>query len=151
MPSSPSKQSVLRRFDQSLPMTLLKAREVVMRNFIPSLRAHNLSPQQWRVLRMLAEVMEKDASQIADRCSILMPSLSRILANLEGRGLIARKTSEEDQRRSLISITAKGRRLVEEIAPVSEERYDEIARRFGEKNLHDLHDMLGRLIECLDK
>lgn len=150
MASKRLENTVLREFDRSLPMTLLKAREAVMRKFIPSLRAHNLSPQQWRVLRALMEVSERDASQIADRCSILMPSLSRILQNLEGRGLIARKTSDTDQRRSLVSITAQGRKLVDEIAPISERRYDEITRRFGEKNLNDLYDMLGQLIDCLD-
>jgi len=140
----------LREFDQSLPMTLLKAREAVMRKFMPALREHDLSAQQWRVLRALNEAKSKDASEIADQCSILMPSLSRILRNLEDRKLIRRKSCTEDQRRSLISISAKGRGLVDKIAPVSEQRYDEIARRFGKRNLADLYEMLGQLIECLD-
>jgi len=50
----------------------------------------------------------------------------------------------------LISISAKGRGLVDKIAPVSEQRYDEIARRFGKRNLADLYEMLGQLIERLD-
>lgn len=140
----------LREFDRSLPMTLLKAREAVMRKFMPALREHDLSAQQWRVLRALNEVKSGDVSEIADQCSILMPSLSRILRNLENRKLIRRKSCPDDQRRSLISISAKGRSLVARIAPVSEERYDEIARRFGKRNLAGLYDMLGELIECLE-
>jgi homoprotocatechuate degradation regulator HpaR len=131
-------------------MRLLKAREAVMRNFLPSLRAHDLSAQQWRVLRALQEEDGRDASEISERCTILLPSLSRILQNLDRRGLIRRKTCKEDQRRSLISITKKGRRLVEEIAPVSEERYDDIARRFGDENLTALYDLLGQLIDSLE-
>ena len=141
----------LREFDRSLPMRLLKAREAVMRNFLPSLREHDLSAQQWRVLRALVEGQDRDASEISERCAILLPSLSRILQNLDGRGLISRKTCDEDQRRSLISITRKGRRLVEEIAPISEERYDDITRRFGEENLATLYDLLGQLIECMQQ
>ena len=121
-----------------------------MRNFLPSLRAHDLSAQQWRVLRSLMEVSERDASEIAAHCSILLPSLSRILQNLDGRGLIRRKPCGRDQRRSLIAITAKGRRLVDKIAPLSEERYDDIARRFGEDKLAQLYDLLGDLIEALE-
>ena len=150
MTNQDTREHILREFDRSLPMILLKARESVMRKFMPSLREHDLSAQQWRVLRALNEVKSRDASEIADQCAILMPSLSRILRNLESRKLIRRKSCPDDQRRSLISITAKGRGVVERIAPISEERYDEIARRFGKKNLADLYDMLGRLIECLE-
>jgi len=140
----------MREFDRSLPLMLLKAREAVMREFLPSLQAHQLSAQQWRVLRALMEHPGSDASELAERCSILMPSLSRILRNLEGRDLIRRKSCNEDQRRSLFSITAKGRKVFEQIAPISERRYDELTRRFGEQNLADLYDMLDRLIECLE-
>ena len=150
MANRKSQVHVLREFDQSLPMTLLKAREAVMRKFMPALREHDLSAQQWRVLRALNEATSRDASEIADQCAVLMPSLSRILRNLENRKLIRRKNCPDDQRRSVISITAKGRALVDRIAPISEERYDEIARRFGKKNLSDLYDTLGELIECLE-
>lgn len=150
MASKKTRDHVLREFDQSLPMTLLKAREVVMRKFMPSLREHGLSAQQWRVLRALNEATSKDASEIAEQCSILMPSLSRILRNLENRKLIRRKSCPDDQRRSLISITAKGRSLVDRIAPISEERYEDIARRFGKKNLADLYSMLGKLVDSLE-
>jgi homoprotocatechuate degradation regulator HpaR len=121
-----------------------------MRSFLPGLRAHDLSAQQWRVLRALMEVDGRDASEISGRCAILLPSLSRILQNLDRRGLIRRKTCANDQRRSLISITKKGRRLVEVIAPLSEQRYDDITRRFGEDNLAALYELLGELIDCME-
>lgn len=150
MADNKNRDQVLREFDRSLPMTLLKAREAVMRKFMPSLRANDLSAQQWRVLRALNEAPSKDVSEISDQCAILMPSLSRILRNLDSRQLVRRKSCPDDQRRSLISITPKGRRLVDKIAPISEERYDEIERRFGNNNLADLYAMLGQLIDCLD-
>ncbi|MFT5000920.1 MAG: hypothetical protein ACI875_001925, partial [Planctomycetota bacterium] len=37
--------------EKSLPIMLLRAREAVMRRFRPMLRLHDLSEQQWRVLR----------------------------------------------------------------------------------------------------
>ena len=36
-------EKALRSFDRSLPMALLRAREAVMKKFLPSLRANNLS------------------------------------------------------------------------------------------------------------
>lgn len=150
MANGKTRDHILRDFDRSLPMALLKAREAVMREFIPTLRRHDLSAQQWRVLRALNESKARDASEVAKQCSILMPSLSRILRNLEDRKLIRRRSCPDDQRRQLISISARGRGLVDKIAPISEQRYDEISRRFGKKNLADLYGKLAQLIDCLD-
>ncbi len=122
-----------------------------MRKFLPSLRKHDLSPQQWRVLRALAETEQMDASEISERCSILLPSLSRILTNLDGRKLITRKPCDKDQRRTLVSISAPGRALVKKIAPHSEERYDYITERFGADNMTRLYELLGELIECMEE
>jgi homoprotocatechuate degradation regulator HpaR len=141
----------MRQFQRSLPMTLLKAREAVMQKFTPHLRAHGLSAQQWRVLRALMEVQEMDATEISERCALLMPSLSRILQNLEGRDLIQRTTSAEDQRRSLVSIKAAGQALFETIAPLSEERYNNITEKFGYGKLELLYELLDELIEKLDE
>ena len=121
-----------------------------MRKFTPHLREHGLSPQQWRVLRALVEVDELDATEIAVRCALLMPSLSRILQNLDGRGLIKRTISSADQRRSLVSISDSGRALFEKIAPLSEERYRTITEKFGYGKLELLYDLLDELIEKID-
>jgi len=139
----------MRRFDRSLPMTLLKAHEAVLRTFIPHLRQHDLSTQQWRVMRALAEVKELDVSELADRCSLLRPSVSRILQNLQARKIIKRKPCSADSRRSLVSITAKGKKLIAEIAPESEARYALIESQFGTDNLGELYQLLDALIAAL--
>ena len=75
-------EKALRSFDRSLPMALLRAREAVMKKFLPSLRANNLSSQQWRVIRALREKDGQDLSELSARCFLLMPSLSHILSIL---------------------------------------------------------------------
>ncbi len=140
----------LRRFDRSLPMSLLKAHEAVLRTFIPHLRAHDLSTQQWRVMRALAENKALDVSELAERCSLLRPSVSRIVQNLEARGIVGREVCTRDSRRSLVSITPQGLAVIDEIAPESEARYDYIESRFGEENLTQLYELLQLLVEVLD-
>lgn len=142
--------SKMRRFDQSLPMTLLKAHEAVLRTFIPHLRAHDLSTQQWRVMRALAESESLDVSELATACSLLRPSVSRIIQNLEGREILRRQPCDRDSRRSLVSITTYGLRLIQEIAPESEARYQYIETQFGAENLSGLYELLNELIEALD-
>ena len=141
----------MRGFDRSLPMSLLKAREAVMKKFIPHLRAHELSAQQWRVLRALSDHTEGlDMSALAARCYLLMPSLSRIVQNLEGRELVKRRVSSQDQRCSIISLANKGQELVELMAPESEARYQYITEVFGYGKLELLYELLDELVTKLE-
>jgi homoprotocatechuate degradation regulator HpaR len=145
-PGTPSSRRVpMREFSRSLPMALLRAREAVMRQFRPSLRRHGLTEQQWRILRALAAVDSIEVTELARTAFLLGPSLSRILRDLEARRLIERKTAKTDLRRGVVSISEKGVRLMELVAPSSEAIYAEITRRYGARKLAELQDMLGAL------
>ncbi|MGA7810058.1 MAG: MarR family transcriptional regulator, partial [Bradyrhizobium sp.] len=77
-------------------MSLLRAREAVMRQFRPSLRRHDLTEQQWRILRALASIDEIEVTELARTAFLLAPSLSRILRDLDARRLIERRTAKTD-------------------------------------------------------
>src|ERR1700759_657745 len=135
----------MREFSRSLPMALLRAREAVMRQFRPSLRQHGLTEQQWRILRALAAIDAVEVTELVRTAFLLGPSLSRILRDLEARKLIERKTAKTDLRRGVVSISDKGVKLMEVVAPSSEAIYADITRRYGAKKLAELQDMLGAL------
>ncbi len=142
----------MRSFRQSLPMALLEAREMAMRLFRPMLARHDLTEQQWRVLRALAATdVPLEVGPLAQQTSLLAPSVSRILANLEARHLIGRRTVEHDQRRSTISLTDAGADLVRTIAPSSEATYNRIEEHFGadrlSRLLEELHDLASLELE----
>ncbi|MEJ6080326.1 homoprotocatechuate degradation operon regulator HpaR [Vibrio sp. 1-Bac 57] len=141
----------LRSFERSLPMTLLQTREAVMKKFIPSLKEHGLTPQQWRVIRALEHENGLDISTIAERCYLLMPSLSRIITFLVKEKLVERQASEHDQRRSKILLTDLGRELFAKIAPKSIERYVAIEEKFGVRKLELLYELLDDLIQTLEE
>lgn len=135
----------LRPFSQSLPMTLMRARERVMRRFRPMLQRHGLSDQQWRVIRALAEAEALDIAALSARCLIHPASLSRILPRLDADGLISRRSNAEDARRVAVRLTAAGRRLHEEISPRAERIYAEIGRAIGSERLRVLEEALAHL------
>jgi len=138
----------MRPFTESLPMALLRAREATMRIFRPLIGAHDLTEQQWRVLRALSSASEPlSVGTVAEQTFLLAPSLSRIVANLEERGLISRTTVDTDQRRSNLELTRDGRATVAKIAPQSETAYAFIEREFGAERLHDLLDELNQLAD----
>lgn len=140
----------LEDFDHSLPVSLLRAREAVMRKFIPILRSHDLSPEQWRVIRALKLDGALEMTELSQRCFLLAPSLSRIAQNLEKREIVIRKPVESDQRRSELELTLKGNSLFNEVAPESSEQYSEIRRAFGNQKLESLYELLNELVESLD-
>ena len=140
----------MRDFSRSLPMSLLRAREAVMRQFRPSLRRHNLTEQQWRILRALSAVEGIEVTELARLAFLVGPSLSRILRDLEARDLIDRRTAKADLRRGVVSISQKGLRLIELIAPTSEFVYSAISQRYGAQKLAELQNMLAQLETSLE-
>src|SRR6266481_6255024 len=139
----------MREFSRSLPMSLLRAREAVMRQFRPSLRQHGLTEQQWRILRALAAVGTIEVTELARVAFLLGPSLSRILRDLEARHLIERNVAKADLRRAMVSISAKGLKLIEAVAPTSESIYAAITKLYGARKLSELQDMLSALEDSL--
>lgn len=135
----------LRSFSNSLPMMLLRARESVMRHFRASLRRHDLTEQQWRVLRALSSVGEIDVSRLARATFLLQPSLSRILRDLDARKLIIRRLDKSDMRIGLVKIGPQGVALIETVSPQSEAIYAEITARFGTDKLAELQSLLVAL------
>lgn len=128
-------------------MSLMRARESVMRRFRPILDRHNISEQQWRVLRALDDSDEAlSAGELAERTYLLGPSLSRMLVTLDERELIHRATAA-DGRSAEIAIAPGGRDLVAEVGPVSEAAYSEIEHRMGASELDELLRLLARLTE----
>ncbi len=131
-------------------MALLRARESVMRGFRGVIRQHGLSEQQWRVIRALHETERLEIGALAEKTFILKPSLTRILRDMVGRGLLARTQVAGDQRRAHVALTKKGRALFDRIAPESEAEYARIAERFGAAETARLYDLLSRLTHALE-
>ena len=141
----------LRQTEWSIAIKLLRARELVMHRFRPHLRTHELTEQQWRVLRVLAEAGALEMQELSARCCILPPSLSRTVPNLEERQLVERRGVDTDGRRTSVSLTSKGRDLFEAVAAGSEPLYAAMSAQLGPQTIEDLFRVLDTLILKLDQ
>lgn len=140
---------LMRPYAQSLPLALLRARESVMSRLRPVLREHDVTEQQWRALRTLAEVGEVEVTVLAGMICLLPSSLSRILRDLAARGLIRRRTSEEDMRRGLVSILPAGLDLIRRVTPKAASANIAIEEQFGAARLAALKTELNALCDIL--
>jgi homoprotocatechuate degradation regulator HpaR len=134
-----------------VPAILMRAREAVMARVRPVLRAYDVTEPQWRVLRTLSSVDEVEVTQLADMVFLLPSSLSRILRDLGERGLITRRTSEEDLRRGLVSISDRGLALIDAATPETVQVNADIDRLFGTERMEALKTLLAELEQALGR
>lgn len=135
---------------RNLPLLLLQARERVMGRFRPILNAHGVTEQQWRVVRALNENGPLEPRQIGEMCCISSPSMAGMLSRMEDMKLVDRRRMEQDQRRVLVSLTAKGTAMVEQITPLSEQTYRELETLLGQDFVSTLYEQLDRLLAVLE-
>lgn len=130
---------------RSLPIALLRAREAVMSHFRPMLAQHDVTEQQWRVIRVLHEAGMLDASEVAERAFILAPSLTRMIRSLQERGFISKHKDKGDGRRVLLKIAPAGEAIIRQVLPDSRKIYDALEAHYGRERLDCLVEMLDEL------
>ncbi|MEN3148895.1 homoprotocatechuate degradation operon regulator HpaR [Neorhizobium sp. IRAMC:178] len=138
---------LLRSTRQALPIALLKAREAVMGHFRPMLAQHNVTEQQWRVLRFLSERGQIDATELAQGAALLAPSLTRMIKALEDRNLIRTTRDTSDGRRVLVAIDDPGVKLLEEVRPESIKIYEDLEQRIGRDKIEALVALLNEVTD----
>lgn len=130
---------------RSLPIVLLRAREIVMARFRPILAEFNITEQQWRVLRVLHESGTLDAKELAQQACVLSPSLTRIVKTLSERKLITRRKDKGDGRKLFLQIAPAGLTVIEKVTPNARRIYREIDTTYGVAEMSKLLDMLENL------
>ncbi len=130
---------------RSLPIALIRAREGVMIPIREMLSETGISEQQWRVLRVLDEHGPLDASTLADRASLLFPSLTRIAQSMRKRGLISQVQDKTDRRRQVIEIADAGQKIIDDNVDHAVQIVEGFKLSIGEANYEQLLDLLALL------
>ncbi len=130
---------------RSLPIALIRAREGVMSPIRDMLAETGITEQQWRVLRVLAENGQLDTKTLADRSSLLFPSLTRIAATLREKGLITQTRDSVDRRRQFIKITPEGQKIIDDRADQAARIVEGFQATLGIEDYEKLLDLLSRL------
>lgn len=135
------------KFKDSLPLQLIKARDVTLDYFRPVLSEHNITVQQWRVMRIILAYGEIDFTTLASDSCILSPSLTGVINRLEKQGYVCKIKSKTDQRRVNIRLTDKAEELVKVVRVDIDKQYVVLKEKFGEEKYAQLSDLLEELID----
>lgn len=132
-------------FEQSLGAVLIAAKESVIAPLRVILRDYNVTEPQWRVMRVINDRGSTDATGLADVSQLRAPSVTRILRELEERGLVLRETDENDRRRTMVALSPEGREFVKTTSRNMMVLLRQYSERFGVDRLERLADELRAL------
>jgi DNA-binding MarR family transcriptional regulator len=102
---------------QEVAVALLRTADLIRRTVGRVLEPHDITPQQYNVLRILRGAGEQGLPtlEIADRMIEQAPGVTRLLDRLEVKGLVRRQRCAQDRRQVLCWLTSTGLELVERL------------------------------------
>ena len=112
--------------DSYLPYLLNRAGARIAIAFSEEVRPLGATLQMWRVLAALREGDGRRMGDLSETTSIEVSTLTRLVDNMEKKGLVARRGDAGDARVVLLRVTGAGRRLAQRILPIAE-RYESVA------------------------
>ncbi len=112
--------------DSYLPYLLNRAGARIAASFSDKVRPLGATLQMWRVLAALREQDGRRMGDLSTTTSIEVSTLTRLVDNMEKKGLVARRRDPQDARAIVLHVTAAGRRLTQRIVPIAE-RYETVA------------------------
>lgn len=107
--------------------------------------AHGLGGREWRVLGMLGLRGPLSAVQTADLTGMDPATITRAVDRLVAAGLARRNRDPKDRRRSVLSVTAKGRRLCTQALPHMRQENEIYCSLLSTREQQTLFDLLDRL------
>jgi DNA-binding MarR family transcriptional regulator len=98
--------------DDYLGYLLGQANHALYKDFDAQVRAAGLSSIEWRVLATLHDSPPLSVSQLAHEVLSKQPTVTKLTQRMVEQGWLALQADAADQRRTLVAITAAGKRLV---------------------------------------
>lgn len=105
-----------------------------------------LTFSQWTTLVALQDGRIRTAGDLAHNICHDAGSLTRLVDEMERRGLVARGRSDTDRRVVTLSLTARGRALVEQLAPRVMHFWNGLLSGFSHAEVDTLINLLTRLV-----
>lgn len=106
-----------------------------------------LGVTEWRVMAVLGRYPGLSAGEVAQRTAMDKVAVSRAVAGLVDAGRVERQTHDEDRRRSVLRLSAAGRAIFDEVAPLAMA----FERRLLDGMAPSERDVLFGLLDRLDE
>lgn len=108
---------------------------------------HEFTLTQWSVLMHLRDGLARTASDLAAAFHHDSGALTRLLDQLEKRGLLARRRSSRDRRVVELDLTAQGRKVIDTLLPVVVAELNGALAPLSRSEFVQFRGMLMRLLD----
>ncbi|WP_339757021.1 MarR family transcriptional regulator [uncultured Hoeflea sp.] len=129
---------------------LAAASEAASDRFHSYVRSKGVRVPEWRVLACLTDTDGSMVTELARYAMIEQSRLTKIIIQMDNRGLVTRRSDPKDGRRVRIFLTAEGRALAEELVADAKVNEQELLRSFQGDQGATIKDTLRALIQHLE-
>ena len=119
-------------------------REILEEKILDEVSPSPLSLSQFHLLKLIALNGKHQVGEVADFLGVSPPAATKNIDKLERLGLVIRQPFPGDRRATLLSSSAKGRRLVDKYEAVKEERLAPVLAGFSTAELSQLSRLMER-------
>lgn len=110
-----------------------------------------LTPAQYHLLLALSHEPGLGVGELAAAAGCTSPTATRILDGLERDSVVARQPSTEDRRRTIVSLTAKGRRLLGQQRRKYDQKKQRLYAQLSPDERRRTEDLLHRLAKVISE
>jgi len=105
-----------------------------------------VNPAQFTFMLIIAEVPDVTVRQIAEQMNVTSPFVTAEVGKLVAMGIVSKEANSRDRRSSFLRLTAKGKNLVRELAPVLRRANDLHFRSLTEDSAQRLKQTIHALV-----
>jgi DNA-binding MarR family transcriptional regulator len=131
--------------DGYLGYLLGQANHALYKDFDGHVRAAGLSSIEWRVLATLHDGAPLTVSQLALEVLSKQPTVTKLVQRMADQGWVALLADPADQRRTLVTATPAGKRLVRPLLEKARSHESEMLRNLAASEQAALKKLLAKL------
>lgn len=136
-------------FSDNLGYLLNRCAAKMASRFAEELAPYDISLAQWGALLAIFEKTEASPSDVAGRVGINRGATTRLIARMEAKGFIERRSNDADGRSVMLSLTPEMQRRMPELIGLSKQvnsdALAELSDAEAETLLRTLSKLLGKL------
>lgn len=120
----------------------------IQRQMSPHYARFGLTPAQFQMLTVINRLQSEKITQrrLGQQMYVSFPNVTVMLARLERDGLIERTVNQEDRRERFVSITKKGRKLLERIWKEQPAQLERVMAGLNNDERLQLAQLLNKMI-----
>jgi DNA-binding MarR family transcriptional regulator len=122
-----------------------QANHALYKDFDAHVRAAGLTSIEWRVLATLHDSQPLTVSALAREVLSKQPTVTKLVQRMCDQGWLALQADPGDQRRTLVAVTARGRKLVSPLVDEARAHEARIVRALSSAQTLALKKLLTRL------